>query len=240
MAAKFLDSEDIEDLMRARASDPFSLLGFHRLENKLKTAAIRALNPSAREMSVRAAGKDYPMAKLHPAGLFEAFVPEDARPYSLVEGGREYLDPYAFGPTIGEFDSHLVLEGKHYDLHAKLGARIVEHEGVGGTAFAVLAPHALRVSVVGDFNNWDGRVNMMRRHPVGGIWDIFIPGLGAGALYKFEILSRDGKVLPLKSDPFARLAELRPGTASVVWQSDYEWLSAPPDTKTSIAEPVSI
>ena len=105
-----------------------------------------------------------------------------------------------------------------------MGANFITHEGVQGVSFAVWAPDAYRVSVVGNFNNWDGRVNVMRRHPVSGIWDIFIPNLSEGMLYKFEIISREGRILPLKSDPYGFYQELRPRTASILWNKEkYKW-----------------
>jgi 1,4-alpha-glucan branching enzyme len=144
----------------------------------------------------------------------------------------ELTDPYAFGPALGALDDHLLLEGTHSALHARLGAHFVEHEGMPGVRFAVWAPHARRVSVVGDFNAWDGRRHPMRRRVDSGLWELFLPDLPAGAAYKYELLGPDGVLLPLKADPFGFAAELRPATASVVsdptppaWR-DAAWLAA--------------
>ena len=125
-------------------------------------------------------------------------------------------DPYRFGTVLGEMDVWLLSEGSHLRPYEMLGATPRVMDGVAGTAFAVWAPNASRVSVVGDFNFWDGRCHPMRLRRECGVWEIFLPGVGLGARYKFELLSRDGRLLPQKADPYARQAELRPATASVV------------------------
>jgi 1,4-alpha-glucan branching enzyme len=168
------------------------------------------------------------MERIAPEGLFEAFVPETACAYRFVvaSGGRREVveDAYRFGPVVGELDGRLFLEGGHCDLYRKMGAHLALAGGVAGVSFAVWAPDAYRVSVVGGFNRWDGRVHVMRRHPVSGIWDIFVPGIGAGELYKYEIVARDGRLLPLKSDPYGFFHELRPAAASAVWDMRrYRW-----------------
>ncbi|RYG97320.1 MAG: 1,4-alpha-glucan branching enzyme, partial [Alphaproteobacteria bacterium] len=133
-------------------------------------------------------------------------------------GGGEWdvLDPYSFGPVLGPMDDYYIGEGSHLRLFDKLGAHAIEFEGVRGTHFAVWAPNAQRVSVVGPFNNWDGRRHPMRVRLTTGIWEVFIPNIAPGELYKFEIVGQNGKLVPLKADPFARQSELRPKTASVV------------------------
>lgn len=232
MDGKFLSNEDIQNIVNGRADNPFALLGFHKLDNEKKTAVIRVFNPSAQRISVIAKGLtvELPMDEIDDAGLFEVFVGEDNSEYKLLitekETGREILteDVYSFPPVIGEFDNYLLREGNHLELFKKMGAQMINHCGIDGVSFAVWAPDAYRVSVVGDFNNWDGRVNVMRRHPVSGIWDIFIPHLPEGTLYKFEIISREGRLLPLKSDPYGFYQELRPRTASIVWnKNSYKW-----------------
>ena len=127
----------------------------------------------------------------------------------------ELEDPYRFPPVLSDLDLYLLGEGTHLQLYDKLGAHPLVHEGVAGVVFAVFAPNAKRVSVVGDFNNWDGRRHAMRVRG-NGFWEIFVPAVAAGDKYKFEILGADGKLLPLKSDPVAFAAELRPQTASIV------------------------
>ena len=124
-------------------------------------------------------------------------------------------DPYSFGPVLGPMDDYYIAEGSHLRLFDKLGAHLIEHEGATGVHFAVWAPNARRVSVVGDFNDWDGRRHPMRNRRDTGIWEIFIPDIGAGRAYKYEIIGPDGARLPLKADPFAFQSELRPATASV-------------------------
>src|SRR5690606_16045598 len=122
--------------------------------------------------------------------------------------------PYSFGPVLGPMDDYYLKEGSHLRLFDKLGAHEMEFEGIHGTHFAVWAPNASRVSVVGPFNQWNGRRNPMRNRM--GIWEVFIPVLGTGTIYKYEIVDRNGTVLPLKADPMARQAELRPHNASIV------------------------
>jgi 1,4-alpha-glucan branching enzyme len=134
----------------------------------------------------------------------------------------EGADPYAFGPVLGELDRYLLAEGRHWRLYDRLGAHVIEHEGIRGVHFAVWAPNAERVSVVGEWNAWDGRLHGMRLHPGCGVWEIFLPGLGPGLPYKYEIRTRSGEIL-LKTDPVAFYAERRPGTASIIYHSTYLW-----------------
>jgi 1,4-alpha-glucan branching enzyme len=163
------------------------------------------------------------MEAVHEDGFFEAVLPRGTAPFPYrlrvrwpgAEEPVETADPYAFAPLIGDFDLYLLGEGTHLRLWEVLGARPMEVDGVPGVRFAVWAPAARRVSVVGEFNQWDGRRHPMRLHPAQGVWEIFVPGVEAGAVYKYEILSAAGEVF-LKSDPLAFAAELRPETASVV------------------------
>ena len=140
-------------------------------------------------------------------------------------GGEWDLDdPYRFGPVLGPTDDYLLVEGTHRRLYERLGAHPLLHEGAHGVHFAVWAPHARRVSVVGDFNGWDGRRNPMRKRIDSGLWEIFVPGVGEGAVYKYEIVGAGGDLLPLKADPFGFASEMRPSTASVVFRTDgFEW-----------------
>lgn len=245
MADKHLADEDIANIACGMADNPFALLGFHRLGDRASAAVVRAFEPLASAVSIETGSGEIPMERIDTSGLFEASVPETVCDYKLIiyahDGARSIKDDaYRFGPTIGELDSHLFLEGSHCDLYKKLGARQIVLDGVAGVAFAVWAPDAYRVSVVGDFNRWDGRSNVMRRHPVSGVWDIFIPGLAAGELYKYEIIARDGRLLPLKADPFAFYSEVRPSTASIVWNSGGSASKKPGAPPQDAASPVSI
>ena len=155
---------------------------------------------------------------------------------------HDYIHPYQFMPKINEEDAYLFGKGDHHFIYEKLGAHVCEMDGVKGVSFAVWAPSARRVSVVGDFNLWDGRKHMMRVLGASGIWEIFIPGIEAGLKYKFEIYTRDGQLL-LKADPYANAAELRPGNASKIYESSYKWkdkkyLSALPEH--ALDKPMSI
>ena len=128
-----------------------------------------------------------------------------------------------FPASLGEMDLYLLGEGSDQQIHQKLGAHVVTVDGIKGTRFAVWAPNASRVSVVGNFNAWNGRQHVMRLHPANGVWEIFLPGISSGEQYKFEILDADGDVLPLKSDPWASFHEPPPGNASIVFDSQYRW-----------------
>src|SRR5439155_5813254 len=176
--------------------------------------------------------------RIHPAGLFVAAMPERSEPFRYRLRARrgthwhELDDIYRFPPVLGELDVHLLVEGNHLASYQKLGAHPIVHDGVEGIAFAVWAPNARRVSVVGDFNQWDGRRMPMRNRLAGGFWEIFVPGLRPGELYKYELLGPDGALLPLKADPHAERTERPPGTASIVaapsrhaWR-DGAWLAA--------------
>ncbi len=219
----------IAEIVSARHSDPFAVLGPHEYDG---VQVIRAFVPGAETVEVIAddtQGRGAIVAALalrDPAGLFEGALPPGSRVghYRLraanTGGTWEFHDPYAFGPVLGPLDDHLLLEGSHHLLYERLGAHLCVHEGVAGVRFAVWAPHAARVSVVGDFNRWDGRCHQMRKRVDSGLWEIFVPGLGEGANYKYEIYSRDGVLMPLKADPFGFAGELRPSTASVVARTD--------------------
>jgi 1,4-alpha-glucan branching enzyme len=171
------------------------------------------------------------MSRVHDGGFFEVSLPDHGQTldYFLqltVADGQEvlYEDPYAFSQAISEYDEYLLAEGTHRRLYDALGAHLHEVGGIRGVRFAVWAPNALRVSVVGDFNNWDGRRHVMRFHHGSGVWDIFMPGLGLGALYKYEIKTRHLDYTVVKSDPIGFYSEVRPDTASIVWDLDnYDW-----------------
>ncbi len=213
-----LDAE-IAALVGGRHGDPFALLGPHG-------GWLRVFIPGAEAVSALVGGAEHPLVRRHDAGVFEGAVPARAYRLCILAGGawHEAEDPYRFGPTLGALDDHLLVEGTHRRLAQRFGAHPCVHEGVAGWRFAVWAPNAERVSVVGAFNAWDGRRHPMRKRVDSGIWEIFLPGLEAGAPYKYEILGQRGVLLPLKADPFARAMELRPGTASLLAAADgHEW-----------------
>jgi 1,4-alpha-glucan branching enzyme len=212
--------------------DPFSVRGPHETETGY---VVRAVLPGARNVQlVTPDGGVLADATDEGTGLFVGRLPKRV-PYRLRIGWdaatQEVEDPYAFGPVLGETDIYLFSEGSHWQLADQFGAVPTEHEGVAGVAFAVWAPTARRVSVVGDFNSWDGRRHPMRLRVEAGVWEIFIPGLTAGEIYKYEIVAKDGRTLPLKADPIARQAEHPPATASIVSPSaefvwhDSDWMA---------------
>jgi 1,4-alpha-glucan branching enzyme len=216
-----IDQAGVSRLMQGDHHDPFSVLGMHRHDGAL---VVRALLPGAAAVDVIEARTGRRLATLQPvdgSAVFSAVIPRRKNPFPYrlrVDWGthrQEMEDPYRFPPILGEMDTWLLSEGTHFRPYEKLGAHPLEIDGVAGVAFAVWAPNARRVSVVGNFNNWDGRRHAMRARGASGVWEIFIPQLVAGDLYKFEIMTQGGEVL-LKADPFAFRAELRPDTASVV------------------------
>jgi 1,4-alpha-glucan branching enzyme len=208
----------VEALVGGRHGDPFSLLGPHRTGDGW---VLRAFLPGASAVAAHAPDGSLiaPLAPAHQAGLFVGPLPGRV-PYRLrIEwpgGPQETADPYAFPPLLGDVDLYLLAEGRHRRLGDALGAHAMTIEGVAGVRFAVWAPNARRVSVVGDHNGWDGRRHPMRLRIEAGVWEIFIPGLAPGARYKYELIGADGTRLPLKADPCAGQAEHPPATASVV------------------------
>jgi 1,4-alpha-glucan branching enzyme len=217
-----LNPRDIELICSARHGDPFSVLGPHAQEGGV---SVRAFLPGAQQVQVLDAASGLPLGTLekrHTDGFFEQVLDLAPRaPYRLQvqwnDGQSAVLDdPYRFGPVLGETDIWLLGEGSHLRPYEILGANPREMDGVAGTSFAVWAPNASCVSVIGDFNFWDGRRHAMRLRRECGVWEIFLPGVAPGACYKFEIRSADGQLLPARADPYARQAELRPATASIV------------------------
>ena len=205
--------------------DPFSVRGPHDTDGG---CVVRALLPGAKSVALIDANGDVLGEALHTHdGLFVGHLPRRI-PYRLRiqwdAAIQETEDPYAFGPVLGETDLYLFSQGSHWLIADKFGALPAKHESVDGVTFAVWAPNARRVSVVGNFNSWDGRRQPMRLRQEAGIWEIFIPGLSAGEIYKYEIVARDGTVLPLKADPIARQTEHPPATASIVSaRSEFDW-----------------
>ncbi|MFJ6694260.1 1,4-alpha-glucan branching enzyme [Streptomyces sp. NPDC091294] len=219
-----LDPHDRGRLLAGAHHDPHALLGAHPVPGGI---AFRALRPFAREVSVVVDGERHALAS-EGDGLFSGVLPLAGIPaYTLVvayEQGepQETHDPYRFLPALGELDLHLIAEGRHEQLWRALGAEPMTHEGVTGTRFTVWAPNAQGVRVAADFTHWDGTAFPMRSLGSSGVWELFLPGVGEGTRYKFEIHSRYGHRF-LKADPMARAAEAPPNTASVVTASRYEW-----------------
>jgi 1,4-alpha-glucan branching enzyme len=216
------DDPQVAAIVGARHDNPFSYLGMHRTAGGI---CVRAMLPQAEKMAVVDSATGEIVAQgvqVHPDGLFLATSADRREPFRyrlrLASGDieSEFDDVYRFSPVLGELDIHLLVEGNHLASYQKLGAHAIVHEGVEGIAFALWAPNARRVSVVGDFNAWDGRRMPMRRRETSGFWEIFVPGLRPGHLYKYEILGASGQLLPLKADPHAERSERPPGTASVV------------------------
>ncbi len=190
---------DITAIARGEHQDPFSFLGMHT-DTTGSDLRVRAFVPGANRIEVVAPDRARPLAvlsSLHPEGVFAGTVQGYKRPcpylLRVTRDGREYEmeDCYRFGPALGELDLHLLTEGRHQRAYQKLGANFIELEGVNGIVFVVWAPNARRVSLVGDFNGWDGRCHPMRKHHDAGLWELFMPGLAAGAAYKYEILDRN-------------------------------------------------
>lgn len=223
MAGHMLDKASAAALLAGRHGDPFAALGLHADGGRLW---LRALLPGAESVQVAdaATGKIVcALAQRDAAGLFESAIPRRRKRFGYRLRVRwqsgieaELADAYAFGPQLSEHDLSLLREGSHPAPYTVLGALPLRVDGTDGVRFALWAPNARRASVVGDFNQWDGRRHPMRLRHDAGVWEIFIPQIGVGELYKFELVDSTGNALPAKADPYARAAELRPGTASRV------------------------
>ncbi len=224
---------ELHAIVHAQSADPFAVLGRHPISED--EIIIRAMMPLAESVTIMESGAA--MTRIEGTDLFEWQGPATAVPerYRLVWRDLKHCehirhDPYCFPQQLADFDLHLFGEGKHWHAYRLLGARVHETEGVAGVLFAVWAPNAERVSVVGEFNHWDGRGHPMRVHG-NGVWELFIPDLAAGELYKFEVRARNGDVF-LKTDPYGRQFELRPQTAAIIAQpddfawTDAEWITA--------------
>jgi 1,4-alpha-glucan branching enzyme len=238
-----LSSEELQVIARGHHADPHRVLGRHG-------NVVRAYRPGAAGMRLitdsPAGSTSTDMTRVHPAGIYEGLIEDGVGRYELEAAyqrdGQDltyrFDDPYGSWPTIGELDLHLLGEGRHRRLWEVLGAHPRVHDGLAGTSFAVWAPNARAVRVVGDWNFWDGRVHPMRLLGSSGVWELFIPGVAAGAHYKFELVTANGRLI-LKTDPMAFALETPPGTASVVtpapaheWGDD-GWLAARPMTDLS-------
>ena len=238
--------EMIEALAIGRLGDPFAVLGPHGDE-------VRSFQPGARGVTVLARDGNAELARLeqvHPAGVFAGKLARVV-PYKLridwPGGTQETEDPYGFGLLLGALDMHLFAEGRHFELARVFGAQLMVVDGIAGVRFAVWAPNARRVSVVGEFNGWDGRRHPMRLRQEAGVWELFIPRLQPGTPYQYELIGPDGSVLPLKADPLALATEAPPATTSRVLEAipfswtDAEWMATraarqAPDAAMSIYE----
>jgi len=220
-----LNAEQLK-IATARHHNPFEVLGLHRDGSR---SSVCVFAPNAREISILPA--ELRLSHIPDSDFFEwsgasGEIPDHYQLRKIDSSGYEsvYYDPYCFGPQLEDFDLHLFAEGKHWDIYKILGAHQHVIDGIGGVLFATWAPSAERVSVIGDFNDWDGRRNPMRSRGGCGVWELFIPGLDAGTLYKFEIRNRDSGQILQKTDPYGQQFEMRPKTASIVTrESGYDW-----------------
>src|ERR1700736_967869 len=201
-------NREIELLVAGRHGDPHRVLGLH-------DGVVRVFRPDAIAARVVVDGTRIPATRIHPTGLFEAPVPDGTKGYRLeADYGQpeapatfEFDDPYRAWPTVGELDLHLLGEGRHRRLWEVLGAHPRQHEGIAGVSFAVWAPNAKAVRVVGDWNFWDGRVHQMRSLGGSGVWELFIPDVLPGARYKYELVTAEDRLI-LKADPMAFATEV--------------------------------
>lgn len=248
-----LDEAQIRAISNGSHGDPFSVLGMHKVATGgEKGIVVRTMQPNARLAYLVKEGRKVRMRRISDEGLFEKVFTGtasyfDYRLHIKPHQGDDYTiaDPYAFEPLISDFDLQLWGEGTFYKAWKLLGAHPREVNGEQGTHFVVAAPSAVRVSVVGSFNSWDGRMHVMRKHHEQGLWEIFIPHVGDGDVYKFEIKSVHDDAPLLKADPYAFYSEVRPGTASIVhdldgykWK-DEQWMDQRPDSQAT-DQPMSI
>lgn len=246
-----LSADVIESIVNSDCEDIFAFLGCHKISDN--RFAFRAFLPDAEAVEVFSYDEQkliLKLEKLNESGFFSGVMKCKHPPKYLLNvcySGNWSLveDPYRFNSTIGEQDLYLFGEGTHENAYRFMGAQLKTVDGVEGCTFSVWAPNARRVSVVGEFNFWDGRKHVMRKHIPSGIWEIFIPGVGEGALYKFELKSRDGDLLPHKADPYGFFAQQPPEQASRVYDNQrYQWQddawNAQKNNYTKRDKPVSI
>lgn len=252
--AQLIAQADLDALLAAQHSDVFAILGMHKHPAKA-SLIVRVFLPAAEAvevLSVVDGKKVATLSKLHPDGLFAGVMGRRRKPFAYrlraqYQGQwHELEDPYRFPSLLHDDDVYLFGEGTQERVYQWMGAQPCQNEQVDGTSFVLWAPDASRVSVVGDFNQWDGRRHLMRKHIASGLWEIFIPGLTEPTVYKYELADRDGKTLPLKADPYAFAMQHPPATASITtgpnnyqWQ-DQEWMSQRAQTHHPYADPVSI
>ncbi|MEW6429663.1 MAG: 1,4-alpha-glucan branching enzyme, partial [Thermodesulfobacteriota bacterium] len=224
---------ELDRLLAAEHHDPFTVLGYHPFPGDPAKAVIRTLQPHAESVRLLIPDRPpQPMQKIRADGLFEAEVDIVSPPRYHFElafshgNARTIDDPYRFLPQLSDLDIHLFSQGTLYQAYKVMGAIPQTVDSIPGVMFRTWAPAARRVSVIGDFNYWDGRVHQMRVLGGSGIWELFIPGLAPGEVYKFEIRGPHGQVIE-KADPYQRLAEYRPKSGSIVWDlANYSWNDA--------------
>ncbi|MEM9185150.1 MAG: 1,4-alpha-glucan branching protein GlgB [Planctomycetota bacterium] len=255
-----VDLNAIAPLVHGYHQNPFDVLGPHAVQDAGRPAtAVRAFLPNAERAWVvdPAHGRSRPMRRIHPAGLYEVVCPTEDGSHLRVDGSNYVLrvtdkngaqstmhDPYAFDPLLTDYDLHLLGEGHHWRSYDRLGAQLRTADGVAGVNFAVWAPDAEGISVVGDFNGWNVKLHPMRKHIPGGVWELFIPGLTEGTLYKFAVKQKGGRVVE-KCDPYGFAAEVPPKTANIVtnlslhqW-SDGDWMASR-EERQGLDAPISI
>jgi len=228
-----LSKEEMEAVINGDHGNVFAVLGIHKNKGS-KEVFIRTYQPHSKSVELL----DYDnnslgyFTKLDERGFYQIDlgIRENFSYKFRIENDLgvkyEVEDTYRFPSILGDMDIYLLAEGNHLEMYKKLGAHPTELNGVRGVSFAVWAPNAKRVSVVGNFNNWDGRVNVMRKHPTCGVWDIFIPGIYENEIYKYEVKAQDNSII-VKADPLAFYSEKRPNTASVVYDiNHYSWNDA--------------
>jgi len=220
-----LSAAVVEDINNGRLADPFAVFGIHQASNGF---VVRTFLPTVQSIElIDESDTPYAMHAVDDNGLFETHLTTRPQQYRFkCSNGTHtwYLhDPYTFPSAIGALDHHLFAEGTHQQLYRILGSHLTTINNVSGVHFGVWAPNAKRVSVIGEFNRWDGRVHIMRKHVDNGIWDMFIPDIDNVTLYKYEIVGANGNVLPLKNDPYAPYFEQPPGNASIVYNSEFVW-----------------
>lgn len=240
-----LDDQLLDTVAAGAYHDPHSVLGIHSGTDARGEAewTVRARRPLAKSVTaVFADGTEVPLEHVR-SGIWEGVRAGDAGRYHLVttyDEGPDYVadDPYRHPPVLGEIDMHLIREGRHEQLWKVLGAHVREHDGAWGTSFTVWAPNARAARVVGDFNGWDGSSHSMRSMGSSGVWELFIPAVGPGSTYKYELLTRHGGWIT-KADPLAQYAEIPPATGSVVVQSQYSWKDADWLARRASTQPLS-
>lgn len=248
------DYDTISEFVQSNfQGDPFALLGMHQMKQQ-SGLVINTFQPQAFSVWVLREGREpYQMQKLSQEGFFSLMLENEQDFFSyrlkieLYSGDTyETEDAYRFWPVLSDFDLYLFNEGKNYEIYNKLGAHLITHQDVQGVLFAVWAPNAKRVSVVGNFNDWDSRRHIMRPRGASGVWEIFIPHLEEWSIYKYEIIGPNGELLPLKTDPYGQAFEMRPKTGALVfdntkyqWQ-DGEWITQKRRKANAFDAPISI
>jgi 1,4-alpha-glucan branching enzyme len=227
-----LSQENLRNLVELKHCSPHEVLGMHPLADG-SGLVVRAFLPHAAKVEVQAVDKSLPafeLQKINPAGVFEGTTSVATQVFAyelVVTDGKGQVqrsrDPYSFLPTLSEQDLYLFGKGDERRIYEKLGSQLRTVDGVAGTSFVVWAPNAQRISVVGDFNGWDGRVHTMRSLGSSGVWELFIPGVGEGAHYKYEVRDRNNRIR-LKTDPYGFFFEVPPKNASIVWSNrKFKW-----------------